>query len=473
MVSCRSRRNRWLRSGSRRRFAPLAAAAAVWGLLLAAAVAQPAAPASAPAASQDLGVVRPQPLYTKTMIAVPFFDVGPGLALEPESLSRVIRSDLDLSGYFTLPNAQKVNGMNKRDVELQRVHWDAWMELGVEHYLMGKCVAGSREGELRVETMLYDVKTKELVFRKAFQGTLEGHRQVAHQISDEVILYLKGVAPGICRTRIVYITQRTERGPKEVAMMDYDGFGQNLDPVTRYGRLCTSPCWGADGQEIYFTSYHQYNPDLFGMRLRDAYVWPISRKAGLNSMADWSPAAQRVVLTLSKDGNSEIYTCARDGADLRRLTTTRAIDSSPAWSPDGSRIAFVSDRGTGTPQVFVMNADGSGVRQITSRGRWNDAPAWSPDGQRLAFVSRVEGKFDIFVCDAMGTPNSYRRLTMGQGDNENPTWAPDNRHLAFSSNRSGTWQIYLMLDDGTDQRQITTKGHNTQPSWGPAPREAK
>ncbi len=434
-----------------------------------AAASAPSAP-PAPSTAADLGVVRPVSLYSKSCIAVPFFNVEGGLALEYESIPRIIRRDLELSGYFTLPDSLKVNGLNRADVEGDKIHWEAWSALGAEHYLMGSCKPAGGADTFTVDTMLFDVRSQQRVFGKQFRGSMKEYRALAHQISDEVIHYIKGITPGICQTRIAYITERSSRGVKELAVMDYDGFGQNQPTLTRFGRLCAAPCWGAAGKEIYFTTYHQYNPDLYGIRLDDLRLWPIARYSGLNTLPDWSETLQRIVMVLSKDGNSELYTCGRDGSGLKRLTTTRTIESSPAWSPEGSRIAFVSDRETGSPQIFIMDSSGSGARRLTQRGSWNDAPAWAPGGDRLAFVSRIQGRFDIFTCSASGDPNSYRRLTMNQGDNEAPSWAPDGRHIMFSSNRAGSWQIYMMLDDGSNQQQLTTGGNNTQPAWGPAPK---
>lgn len=430
--------------------------------------AQTAAPAaqgtSAPPA--NLGVVRPIPIYQKSVIAVPFFDVTQGMPFEWESLPRVVRRDLELSGYFTIADTQTSNRLNRSDVELKTVQWDRWSQLGVEHYLMGSCKPGSAAGSLVVDTLLYDIASKQRVFGKQFVGTVAEYRALAHQISDEVVRYLKG-ADGIAQTRIAYITDRTGNRIKEVALMDYDGFGQNAPPLTRHGKLCVRPCWGANGTELYFTSYRDFNPDLYGMTLADRREWHIARHPGLNTLPAWSETLKRIVITLSKDGNSELYTMDRSGGNLTRLTRSKFIETSPCWSPDGSQIAFVSDREGGRPQIYVMNADGTNVRRITRQGSWNDAPAWSPKGDRIAFISRIEGRFDVFTCSLTGDNDSWRRLTIGTGDNETPTWAPDGRHIAFASNRTGSWQIYIMLDDGSNQQQITTVGNNQQPAWGP------
>jgi TolB protein len=129
-------------------------------------------------------------------------------------------------------------------------------------------------------------------------------------------------------------------------------------------------------------------------------------------------------------------------------------------------MAFTSDR-AGTPQIYLMGADGSGLKRLTwDPEAYEGSPAWSPDGRRIAFVGRgVEG-FDVYVMELDGgTPF---RLTSG-GSNENPVWSPDGLQIAFSSDRSGEHDIYVMNRDGSNLRRLTTDGGNVLPSWSPAP----
>jgi TolB protein len=251
---------------------------------------------------------------------------------------------------------------------------------------------------------------------------------------------------------------------KELYVMDADG--DNLRQLTRDNSLAATPCWGMNGTEVYYTSYKDTNPDLWGIQIATRKTWVISRFAGLNYTADWSAANKRIALTLGKDGNSEIYTMDRNGntATMKRLTRNACIDSSPCWNPAGTQMVFTSDR-TGTPQIWAMDADGNNARKLTYGGNYNDAAVWSPKGDQIAYVGR-DGQFDVHVMNVDGT-NDFK-LTSNQRNNEDPTYAPDSKHFVFSSNRTGSYEIFIMDDKGNNVHQLTKMNGNAQsPSWSP------
>ena len=178
----------------------------------------------------------------------------------------------------------------------------------------------------------------------------------------------------------------------------------------------------------------------------------------------WSPDGTRIAFASYSDRSPEIYTFDSDGSDLERLTNNSDWDVDPAWSPDGTRIAFVSTR-DGNWEIYVMDADGSGVERLTNHGAWD--PAWSPDGARIAFGSTRDGSLDIYVMNADGS--DVERLTNNSAADRWPTWSLDGARIAFASGRDGNTEIYVMNADGSDAERLTNDGDDgaREPAWSP------
>ena len=224
-----------------------------------------------------------------------------------------------------------------------------------------------------------------------------------------------------------------------------------------------------------------------------------------------------LVFVSVKDGDYAVFGADADGKHVRRLTEEKGDASSPAglffqvepaWSPDGTKIAFSSGR-DGTAHIFVMNADGTGTRRLTNTDQADEHPSWSADGKRIVFsregaifeaptgggkAHRVghglgnatapafspDGKLiaydyrrpgysirEVYVMNADGT--GIRQVTRLRYVSSLPSWSPDMKTLAFQSNaRGGSFEIYTIGLDGKDLRQVTRSTTDViQPAWTP------
>ena len=210
-------------------------------------------------------------------------------------------------------------------------------------------------------------------------------------------------------------------------------------------------------------------PIASGKRAADEDVpWLLTDDKGKDHFPAWSPDGSQIAFSSSRNGNVDIYVIDSedsDGSDPRRLTDHGKADKSPAWSPDGSQIAFVSDR-DGNDNIYVMNSDGSDPRRLTDHESRDESPAWSPDGSRIAFSSSRDGNDEIYVMDSDGS--NPRRLTDHGKADKSPAWSPDGSRIAFSSSRDGNDEIYVMDSDGSNPRRLTHhSARDGSPVWSP------
>ena len=136
------------------------------------------------------------------------------------------------------------------------------------------------------------------------------------------------------------------------------------------------------------------------------------------------------------------------------LSSTRQ-DGFPDYSPDGKKLAFMSDR-SGFLEIWISGSDGSKPVQLTNLRKFSSTPRWSPDSRRIVFSCRLEEDEDTYVVDADG--GIPRHLTSEKSGNEVPNWSRDGRWIYFSSNRSGILQVWKMPPDGGKPVQVTTGG---------------
>ncbi len=189
--------------------------------------------------------------------------------------------------------------------------------------------------------------------------------------------------------------------------------------------------------------------------------------------ATFPGGAGLIAATSDRAGNNDIYTMDRSGGMQTALTTDPGEDFDPAWSPDGTKIAFVSNR-DGDNEIYVMNADGTGQTRITTNAGDDMDPAWSPDGQRLAIRRDIGGNNEIFLIDSADGGNPVN-LTGNAASDFEPDFSPDGTKIAFQRYTSGSGtglgnEVMLMNVDGSDQTNLTENDNSIndgRPSFSP------
>jgi len=176
-----------------------------------------------------------------------------------------------------------------------------------------------------------------------------------------------------------------------------------------------------------------------------------------------------VVVADYSAGTGDIFVPSDNGGAPRQLTNDPELDDSPAWSPDGTRIAFRSYRSGYDGEIWVINADGSAPVNLTPNAlpaTWdNRRPDWSPDGRSIVFASTLGGDWGIWVMNADGS--GKRQLTNTPDLDAEPAWSPDGASIAFRRTDATGSDIMVMPAAGGEARRIAMAGEQRMPAWSP------
>jgi Tol biopolymer transport system component len=236
--------------------------------------------------------------------------------------------------------------------------------------------------------------------------------------------------------------------------------GGKLQRLTADERRITSLAWTADGREIVFSSNRGGGFSLWRVALSGG----TPERVAVTGQNAYSPAisrqGDRLVYNVSFL-DSNIWRIDNSNAADHQASPTRLIsssrqDHSPQFSPDGKKIAFVSDR-SGSDEIWLCERDGSHPVQLTFfDGTVSGTPRWSPDGQQIVLDARPAGNADIYVVSAEG--GKPRPVTLEPSHDVMASWSRDGRWLYFCSNRSGAYQIWKVPAAGGQAIQVTKRG---------------
>jgi Tol biopolymer transport system component len=171
----------------------------------------------------------------------------------------------------------------------------------------------------------------------------------------------------------------------------------------------------------------------------------------------WSPDGSRIAFLSGSFGVGSLLVISAEGSGEAHVTDLEAI--SPGWSPDGTTLSFEAAEGG----IYRVGVDGSDLTEVVDDGH---GPTWSPDGERIAYFADAVGNVDIFATDATGSNRT--RVTRDPAEDVSPAWSPDGDRIAFVSERHGNTDLFVIDADGSDERRLTTdRATDESFSWSP------
>ena len=293
---------------------------------------------------------------------------------------------------------------------------------------------------------------------------------------NEMSVQLTGLK-GILGSTIAFTLKQPKRR-KIIARINTHG--KKLAAVSRNKFINLLPSWSPKGDAIVYTTLSRRGTAIMfndclkvvGCKYRPVKLLSsnisaarISKNFLSVSGGTWFSNGHKLIVTLSRKGNSDLYEFDRLKRKVIRLTTHRAIDTVPDLSPDNQHLIFVSDR-SGHEQIYYLKLGTKIPFQLTfGRGSSSD-PVWSPDGTLIAFSKISSGHSQIHLMDPFTGEDNF--LTRGRFNSEQPFWSPDGRQIVFVSSSTGVDKLYIMFIDGTGRRRLTRTPRDFEeggPSW--------
>jgi len=395
-------------------------------------------------------------------------DADPQTQALKATFDTTLYDDLSSAGIFDLVSRSLIpldTPGSPTEIKLQ-----AWSAAPVNATMVAFGALGAANGKLAVSGWLFDTSNtaNPQVLGKQYNedSTQDAARLIAHRFANEIIFRLGGAVAGIAESKIYFVSSRT--GIKEIWAMDYDG--QNQHAVTHLGAISLSPRISPDNSRLAFSTLNKqgWSISVYSLELGRLVSFREGSIGGSNVSPAWSSDGTKIAFSSSRSEDPEIWIADAEGTKSQRITVSKGPDVAPTWNPrSNGQIAWVSGR-SGLPQIYTMDADGTNIHRLTDGG-YAISPSWSPNGQFLTFSWNrkygpgAPGGQDIYVMDIAS--KHWLQLTHGAGSNDFPSWAPDGRHIVFERALGGHAEIWSMLADGTDQKQLTRTGNNFMPNW--------
>ena len=385
------------------------------------------------------------------IVIAPFEIVGDSNNVD---ISKIIRDNLNRSGQF--------NALSTEALITNQIDFSFWKEHKKDAVVFGKIEQVSSK-VYNVYIYIYDVFSEKSLYQKKIRVHNSGFRRIAHFLSDKIYYVLLG-QKGSFDTRLSYVTViENKNGGRTYKLQISDSDGYNPQTVVRSSNPILSPAWSKDQKKLAYVSFKNNRSEVFVMTpfLKTIPI-KLPKFDGIASSPSFHPSGDSIALTISKQGNKDIYLYNFKSKNLKRLTKNISIDTEASFSPDGNSIAFTSNR-TGQVQVYIKDLNSGKISRATFEGRYNAKPVFSPDGKDLALIHRVDKDYRVALLDIKSRDLTV--MTRNKSD-ESPYFSPNGGMIIFSTNRDNKGILSIISLHNNQIVELMQKtGEVREPTW--------
>lgn len=351
-----------------------------------------------------------------------------------------------------------------------------WQEFGIPFIL--KCFVYEKQ------LTVYLFNTQQASLKKLgpilLNGKLSQDRRKIHKLADslhKLLFYKEGVASG----RILFSkksqTSESEKWVSEIWECDWDG--ANAHQVTSEKTYCISPIYlpkidNHKNEGFFYVSYKTGQPKIYFQSSKTNRSKRISHLRGNQLLPAVSPTRDKIAFISDASGRIDLFLqtfspeTGKMDTPIQLYSHPHAVQASPTFNPDGSQIAFTSNKDGGT-RIFVIPITSNQKRpnavMISKKNRENSCPSWSPDGTKLAYSAKTDGVRQIWIYDF--EKQEEWQLTSEPGNKENPCWAPNSNHIVFNSTGDCNSEMYIVNLNQPQAIKISRgEGIKQYPNWG-------
>ncbi len=393
---------------------------------------------------------------------VPFGWQATATVIPPQNMASIISANLHRTGRFQ-PLAEK--NMLAKPAAVSNIQYQNWRTLEIPYLVIGVLTQVSN-AQYIVEFRLMDVyREKQLKAFRYPSVSAPQLRKIAHMISDVIYEELTG-EKGAFNTRLAYVKVFPRSVQQRYQLMFADSDKENATGVFRSKNPMMSLTWSPNHQKIAFVMLRPAG-SVIKIHTINSPVGPedVVKFQGINSAPAWSADGKKLAFTSSKDGNAEIYVMELKSRKIKRITNRWVIDTEATWSPDGKNLVFTSERG-GSPQLYRYEFASNKVSRLTFEGKQNLRASYSPDGKMITFVHLAKRRGPQRIA-VMELDNMEMRILTESDLDESPSFSPNGRMIIYSTIYQGRGALSAVSLDGRVHNRfpIDGEGEEREPAW--------